>query len=749
MTDLINLEKIKAVPEAVAAVVGGYVGDPFGILGPHYYELEGKKYLVIRVFLPTAEKIVVTAANATYPMEKVHSDGFFEVIITAPPSDFSYKLCSTDFSGNTTEFSDVYSFGSLLTDFDLQLLGEGNHFHSYEKLGAHLKEINGVTGVQFAVWAPNARRVSVIGDFNQWDGRVLPMRLHIGLGIWEIFVPGLHIGTIYKYQIRSQFNDYTVEKADPYGFYSEMRPRTASVVADLSTYEWQDDAWVKEGRSSHNTPNAPISIYEVHLGSWRRRWNATTHDESYLNYRELAGQLVPYIKDMGYTHIQLLPVSEHPFDASWGYQTIGYYAVTSRYGTPQDFMYLVDQCHQNGIGVLIDWVPAHFPRDQHGLGFFDGTHLYEHADPRQGAHADWGTLVFNFGRNEVRNFLLSNALFWVDKYHIDGLRVDAVASILYLDYSRQNGAWIANQYGGRENLEAIDFLKRFNDLVHIEYPGVLTVAEDSTAWPMVTKPPYMGGLGFNFKWNMGWMHDMLDYMEQDPIYRKYHHNNLTFSMIYAFSENYVLPFSHDEVVHLKRSMLDKMPGEVWQKFANLRSLYGYMWTHPGKKLLFMGGEFGQWKEWNEREALQWELLDQPLHSGMQRFVKDLNHFYRSEAALYEIDDSWQGFEWLAFRDTDNSVISFLRRARDPENELAVICNFTPHSRYNYRIGVPRYGYYTEILNSDAGIYGGSNLGNLGGVWSDYSGWGEHPYSISVTLPPLSTIVLRSPGIEED
>ncbi len=745
MTELANRDKARLAPEAIGAVLGGYLGEPFEVLGPHSYELDDQHYLAIRFFLPTAQTVAIKLGGESYPMEKIHPDGLFEGIIVSPPAALNYTLSVTDYFANTRELYDPYSFGPVLTEYDLQLIGEGNHFRTYEKLGAHLAEINGVKGVSFAVWAPNARRVSLVGDFNNWDGRVLPMRLRHGLGVWELFVPEMGEGTVYKYEIKSEFNDYLVEKADPYGFFSEVRPRTASVVTDLDSYEWQDESWLTEGRAKSNTVKAAVSIYEVHLGSWRRRWGAAGHDESYLTYREMADQLVKYVKEQGFTHIELMPISEHPFDGSWGYQTIGYYAVTSRFGSPQDFMYLIDRCHQSGIGVFLDWVPAHFPKDQHGLGYFDGTHLYEHADPRQGEHADWGTFVFNFGRNEVRNFLLSNALFWLDKYHIDGLRVDAVASLLYLDYSRPDGAWIPNKYGGRENLEAIDFLKRFNELVHAEHANILTSAEDSTAWPMVTKPTYMGGLGFDLKWNMGWMHDMLDYMEQNPIYRRYHHHSLTFSLVYAFSENYILPFSHDEVVHLKHSMLDKMPGDVWQKFANLRALYGYMWAHPGKKLLFMGCEFGQWKEWNEREALEWELLDNPSHAGMLKFVADLNRLYQTEPALHEIDDSWEGFQWLEARDSDNSTLSFLRRGRKPGNELVVCCNFTPIPRYNYRIGVPRPGFYTEVLNSDAGEYWGSNLGNLGGRQSDEWAWGEQPYSISLTLPPLSTIILRGPN----
>jgi 1,4-alpha-glucan branching enzyme len=499
-----------------------------------------------------------------------------------------------------------------------------------------------------------------------------------------------------------------------------------------------------EERLKKNTINSAISIYEVHLGSWRRRWNARGHDESYLTYRELADQLVKYVKDLGFTHIEVMPITEHPFDGSWGYQTVGYYAVTSRFGSPQDFMYLVDICHQNGIGIILDWVPAHFPKDQYGLGYFDGTHLYEHDDPRQGEHQEWGTFIFNFGRNEVRNFLLSNALFWMDKYHIDGLRVDAVASMLYLDYARPGGDWIPNQYGGRENLEAVSFVKKFNELTHAEFPNVLTCAEESTDWPMVTRPTYMGGLGFDLKWNMGWMHDMLDYMKYDPIYRRYHHSNITFSLMYAFSENFILPFSHDEVVHLKRSMLDKMPGDIWQKFANLRALYGYMFTHPGKKLLFMGSEFGQWKEWSEREALQWTLLDYPSHGGLTKFVAALNNIYKTEPALYEVDNSWTGFQWLELRDSETSTLCFLRRANDPNNELIVACNFTPVPRYNYRLGVPSPGFYTEILNSDSSEFWGSNMGNLGGVYSENIGWGGHYHSISITLPPLGVVIFRSP-----
>lgn len=744
MTELANRESFQVDWSAVEAIVRGEASDPFAILGPHFFEKDGRAYVAVRTFQPTALEVNLQLDDQSYPLQKIHEHGFFETIIADPPTPFNYKLKATDHFQNSWDFTDPYSFGPLLGELDLYLFHNGEHLHSYNKLGAHVQEINGVRGVTFVVWAPNAQRVSVVGDFNQWDGRVLPMRHYTQDGLWEIFVPGLAEGTIYKYEIKSLYNNYVVEKADPYGFFSEVRPRTASVVADLDSYQWNDQKWLTEGRTKLNKQNSPIAIYEVHLGSWRRRWNAADHDESYLTYEELAQQLVDYVKDMGFTHIELLPISEHPFDGSWGYQTIGYYAITSRFGSPKEFMYLVDLCHQNNIGVIIDWVPAHFPKDQHGLSYFDGTHLYEHADPRLGEHADWGTLVFNYGRHEVRNFLLANAIFWLDKYHIDGLRVDAVASMLYLDYSRKDGEWLPNMYGGRENLDAINFLRRMNEVVHSEYPDTLTYAEESTAWPMVTRPTYMGGLGFDLKWNMGWMHDMLDYMEQDPIYRRYHHNNLTFSLIYAFSENFILPFSHDEVVHLKGSMLTKMPGDAWQKFANLRSLYAYMYGHPGKKLLFMGGEFGQWAEWNERTALQWELLDYPSHRGLQNLMRDLNHLYQNEPALHEVDDSWEGFQWLEFRDSDNSTLAFLRRARDSQDELIVVCNFTPIPRYNYRIGIPKPGVYREIFNTDSEYYWGGNLGNAGEVHSEEYAWGGHNQSISLLLPPLAVIVLRSP-----
>ncbi len=627
----------------------------------------------------------------------------------------------------------------VLTDFDLHLIGEGTHYKNYEKLGAHVVEVNGARGVHFAVWAPNAKKVSVIGDFNHWDGKKHPMKLLGDSGIWEIFIPGLDEGELYKFEVKSKYRGYKEQKTDPFAFYFEVRPKTAAIVYNIENkHKWQDAEWI-EMRRKKNWFESPVTIYEVHLGSWMR---VPEDNNRFLTYRELADKLIPYTKELGFTHIELLPISEHPLDASWGYQTIGYFAPTSRHGKPEDLMYFVDKCHQNEIGVIIDWVPAHFPKDAHGLGYFDGTCLYEHEDPRKGEHRDWGTLIFNYGRNEVANYLISNALFWLEKYHIDGLRVDAVASMLYLDYSREQGDWIPNIYGGNENLEAIDFLKKFNEVVHRYHPGVLTIAEESTAWPGVSKPTYLGGLGFSMKWNMGWMHDTLEYFSKDPIYRKYHANNLTFSMLYAFSENFILPFSHDEVVHGKRSMLDKMPGDMWQKFANLRALYGYMYGHPGKKLLFMGSEFGQWREWNFDESLDWHLLQYEPHRGLQRFVSDLNRLYKTEPAMHEVDFQWHGFEWIDFHDSDNSVISFIRRAKNHDDFLVFIFNLTPVPRFGYRIGVPTVGFYREILNSDSEIYWGGNIGNAGGVYADNVPCHGRHHSLNLILPPLSVLIFK-------
>jgi 1,4-alpha-glucan branching enzyme len=624
----------------------------------------------------------------------------------------------------------------MLTDYDLHLLGEGRHWKSYEKLGAQLRAADGAAGVHFAVWAPNAEAVSVVGDFNGWDGRRHGMRRRIPSGIWELFVPALGPGTLYKYRVHADgtFSD----RADPYGFGAEVPPRTASMVVDLSSHAWRDQEWMA-GRAARNSLSSPMTIYEVHLGSWRRpgedrhRW---------LSYAELARELVPYCLEMGFTHVEFLPPTEHPLSASWGYQTIGLFAATSRFGPPQDLMALIDALHQAGIGVIIDWVPAHFPRDGHGLRRFDGTALYEHEDPRKGEHPDWGTLIFNYGRNEVSNYLVSSALFWLDRYHVDGLRVDAVASMLYLDYSRKDGEWVPNRHGGRENLEAIEFLKTFNVQVHEHHPGVLTIAEESTAWAGVSRPTYVGGLGFSLKWNMGWMNDTLRYMRHDPVHRKYHHDELTFSLIYAFHENFVLPFSHDEVVHGKGSLLDQMPGDAWQKFANLRLLYAYMWCHPGKKLLFMGGEFGQWQEWNFDESLQWHLLSGEPHRGLSRAVADLNSLVRREPALHELDFDGRGFEWIDCHNWQDSVLAFLRRGAGGRDCLLVVCNFTPVVRHGYRLGVPQAGGYEEVFNSDSAWYGGSNAGNGGMIQSSPKPHHGREHSLTLTLPPLAAVVLK-------
>ena len=626
----------------------------------------------------------------------------------------------------------------FLTDYDLHLLAEGTHYRNYEKLGAHLTSLNGEPGTRLAVWAPNAEGVSVIGDFNGWNPETHPMKPSEA-GVWECFIAGVGQGALYKYHIASRVDGYRVDKADPYAFASEIRPQTASKVWDLSGYGWGDADWMAD-RGRHNAHDAPISVYEVHLGSWRR---VTEEGNRWLRYREMAPLLAGYVNEMGFTHVELMPVSEHPFDGSWGYQPVGYFAPTSRFGTPQDFMYLVDTLHQHGIGVIIDWVPAHFPNDGHGLGFFDGTHLYEHADPRQGQHPEWGTLIFNYGRSEVRNFLIGNALFWLDKYHIDGLRVDAVASMLYLDYGRKDGEWLPNRHGGRENIEAIDFLRKFNERVYVEYTDAMTIAEESTAWGMVSGPTHVGGLGFGFKWNMGWMNDMLQYMSHDPVHRAHHHSKITFSMIYAFSENFVLPFSHDEVVHGKNSMIGKMPGDDWQKFANLRLLYGFMFGHSGKKLLFMGNEFGQRAEWDHDHSLEWHVLEEPLHQGLQHWVRDLNRFYRDEPALYEVDFEHEGFSWIDCNDAQSSVVSFLRRARDLGNELLFVCNFTPVPRYYYQIGAPAGGYWQEVLNSDSVHYGGSDQGNQGSVKATSAPKHGQQYSLHLTLPPLAVVVLRN------
>lgn len=629
----------------------------------------------------------------------------------------------------------ISSASSLLTPEDLHLFNEGTHNRLYRRLGAHERTEDDRHGVDFAVWAPNARTVSVIGDFNGWNGDANPLAPVGGSGIWEAFVPGVSSGALYKYRIVSRHHDYTVEKTDPFGFFTQIPPRTASIVWDLD-YDWGDDDWMRR-RDERNALSAPISIYEVHLGSWMRHPNGDS-----LSYRELATRLAEYVQRLGFTHVELLPVMEHPFFGSWGYQTTGYFAPSSLYGTPQDFMFLVDTLHQHDIGVILDWVPSHFPTDVHGLAFFDGTHLFEHADPRQGYHMDWKSCIFNYGRNEVRSFLLSSALFWLEQYHVDGLRVDAVASMLYLDYSRESGEWIPNRYGGRENLEAIDLLRRLNTDIYQDQPAVQTIAEESTAWPMVSRPTYVGGLGFGMKWDMGWMHDTLQYMAREPIHRGYHHDELTFRMVYAHNENFVLPLSHDEVVHGKGSLIGRMPGDAWQRFANLRLLLGYMFTMPGKKLLFMGGEIGQWQEWNHDGSVDWHLLDDPSHAGIQAWVTDLNRLYRDEPAAHALDFEPAGFRWIDASDRTNSVLTFVRRGRHPEDRLVVVTNFTPVVRHDYRIGVPEPGFWRELLNSDAGNYGGSDTGNFGGVESTPIESHGRTHSISLVLPPLGLLVLK-------
>jgi 1,4-alpha-glucan branching enzyme len=728
--------------DSTIALTRGYQSDPFAILGPHVVTNEHGPTVVVRAFLPMAETVTLQpTATQVLPqqMTRLHPDGVFEVLFPGQTAVFPYQLESVQQNGECVTIDDPYRFPSTLSEYDLYLMGEGTHYQQYEKFGAHQTTIDGIAGVVFIVWAPNARRVSVVGDFNHWDGRVHVMRHHPGNGIWELFLPGVTAGAHYKYEILAQDGELLALKADPYAFAFEPEtPRTASVVADL-TYQWQDQEWMAT-RARHHILSAPLAIYELHLGSWKR---VPEEGNRFLTYRELAHALVPYLQELGYTHVELLPVMEHPFYGSWGYQVIGYFAPTRRYGMPTDFMYFVDYLHQHGLGVILDWVPAHFPRDPHGLVYFDGTHLYEHADPRQGAHREWGTLIFNYGRNEVANFLISNALFWLERYHLDGLRIDAVASMLYLDYAREPGDWVPNRYGGNENLEAVAFVKRLNEVVYQYYPDVLTIAEESTAWAMVSRPTYVGGLGFGLKWNMGWMHDLLEYMHKDPVHRKFHHTNLTFGLLYAWTENFVLPLSHDEVVYGKGSLHRKMPGDDWQKFANLRLFFAFMYGHPGKKLLFMGGEFGQTSEWDHERSLDWDLLEAgPYHRGLQRFIQDLNRLYREQPALHERDDDPGGFQWIDCHDADQSVVSFERRAKNENDRIVMICNFTAVSRDAYRVGVPIAGYWVELLNTDAALYGGSNLGNGGGVAAQVEPTQGQPYSLVLTLPPLAALVLQ-------
>jgi 1,4-alpha-glucan branching enzyme len=722
---------------AVAAILEAHHGDPFAFLGMH----ESGEGLCVRAFLPDAAVMAVvdSASGAVAATAKrVHPTGLFVADMPERQGPFRYRLRAR-WGKEWHEFEDIYRFPPVLGELDLHLLVEGNHLASYRKLGAHPIQHDGVLGIAFAVWAPNARRVSVVGDFNGWDGRRMPMRNRLAGGFWEIFVPGLNVGELYKYELLGPDGALLPLKADPHAERAEPPPGTASVVAAPSSHSWQDEAW-SAARGARNDPEAPISIYEVHLGSWRRN---LAERGRYLSYRELADQLVPYVADLGFTHIEAMPLTEYPFDGSWGYQPVSLFAPTARYGTPDDFRAFVDACHRAGLALWLDWVPGHFPNDAHGLGHFDGTALYEHADPRQGIHRDWNTLIYNFGRREVTNFLLSSALYWLREYHVDGIRVDAVASMLYLDYSREAGDWIPNKYGGRENLEAIAFLRRMNELVFGDKSGATTAAEESTAWPMVSRPTYVGGLGFGFKWNMGWMHDTLGYISRDPIHRKHHHNDLTFGLLYAFHENFILPLSHDEVVHGKGSLIGRMPGDRWQRFANLRAYFAFMWTHPGKKLLFMGGEFGQEREWNHDIGLDWQCLDNPMHKGVQRLVRDLNRLYRATPALYRLDCDPEGFSWIDAANGGESVLSYLRRGRDP-NELAVIvCNFTPVPRHDYRIGVPRPGRYVERMNTDAADYGGSGIGNTGAVQAEPHPMHGHAYSLRLQLPPLAALIFTA------
>ncbi|GAB1581150.1 1,4-alpha-glucan branching protein GlgB [Phyllobacterium phragmitis] len=719
-------------PQAIGALVAGRHGDPFSVLGPH----AGPAGIVLRVLRPeaeTAEAVDPDTGKILGKLLRRHARGFFEGLISDGNTVPRYRLRFTR-EGDVWDEEDAYRFPSTFGELDLHLIGEGRHRRLYQKLGAHPMRCDGVSGTRFAVWAPNARRVSVVGNFNGWDGRRHQMRFHPGVGVWEIFVPEVGAGDLYKYEIIGRHGELLPSKADPIGFRSEVPPATASVVHGLPGHGWSDEGWM-EGRAAANDRTAPISIYEVHLGSWRRR-----EDGSYLTYDELADQLIPYVKDLGFTHIECMPVSEHPFSGSWGYQPIGLYAPTSRFGSPEDFARFVDRCHGEGLGVIIDWVPAHFPSDAHGLARFDGTALYEHEDPRLGFHRDWNTLIYNFGRREVANFLTANALFWLDKYHVDALRVDAVASMLYLDYSREPGDWIPNIHGGNENLDAIAFLRETNITLFSDYPGATSIAEESTAFNGVSRPVYAGGLGFGFKWNMGWMHDTLDYMSRDPVHRRHHHDQMTFGLLYAFTENFILPLSHDEVVHGKGSLIGRMPGDRWQKFANLRGYFTFMWTHPGKKLLFMGGEFAQEREWNHDWGLDWHHLDDPMHAGVRDLIRDLNGIYRGEKALHALDCESDGFEWIDASNPDISTFVYLRKGGDEARPVVIACNFTPVVREDYRIGLPRPGRWREILNSDDPRYGGSGVTN-GAVDAIEEPWHGRPASVTLRLPPLGALIL--------
>lgn len=726
--------------EMDAICSGHFRGDPFSVLGMHLCSKNIlTPFLYVRTFQPQAQKVelVLVKTKQSIEMKKIHSDGLFEMAFPDETEFFEYYFKVTLYSGETYETEDAYRFWPVLGDMDLYLFNEGNHKDIYQKLGSHLITHQGVSGVSFAVWAPNAKRVSVVGNFNDWDGRRHMMRPRGSSGVWEIFIPHLPEWTIYKYEIVGANGDLLPLKIDPYGRAFEMRPKTGTLVINPNKYQWHDHEWCATKRHKANALDSAISIYEVHLGSWRRN---SMEQNRWLTYLEMAEELPSYVKEMGFTHVEFLPLSEYPFDGSWGYQVTGMYAPTSRYGTPDDFKYMIDKLHQAGIGVIMDWVPAHFPKDAFGLCEFDGTALYEHADPRQGEHKDWGTKIYNYSRNEVSNFLHANALFWLREYHIDALRVDAVASMLYLDYSRKEGEWIPNRYGGRENIDAIHFLRKLNELVYAENAGYTTFAEESTAWPMVSKPTYIGGLGFGYKWNMGWMHDTLRYISFDAIYRKYHHNELTFSMLYAFNENFTLPISHDEVVHGKGPMYDKVPGDHWQKMANLRLYYAYMFMHPGKKLLFMGNELAVQREWNYADSLDWGLLQNESHKAMQRFIKALNHFYVTHSELSDYDFDGAGFEWIDGSDGENSCFSFMRKDKKG-NSLIVACNFTPVPRQGYKIGVNEAGEYVEVFNSDAREFFGSGIENKGKITTG-EGWNFKPYALTVHLPPLAVVVYQ-------
>ncbi|MGD2054304.1 MAG: 1,4-alpha-glucan branching protein GlgB [Gammaproteobacteria bacterium] len=716
--------------ETQTRIQHGWHHDPFEFLGIHSVA----QGYIVREFMPNAESVDVVGIG---PMQRVEGTDTFELIISQKekdtlPQHYSVSWIEKGTSDRHTVVS-PYSFDPRISNYDLDLFAIGKHLHVYRILGARLCVVDGIEGTLFAVWAPNVKRVSVVGDFNGWHGLRHPMRNRGATGVWELFIPGLHAHDAYKYEIRTS-RDEILHKTDPYARIMGMRPETTSLVPPKTTYHWQDDDWLKH-RSQWQWLHEPMSIYEVHAGSWRRH-----EDGGFLTYAELAEQLVPYVSELGYTHIELLPISEHPLDESWGYQVSGYFAPTSRHGRPDEFRHFIDVCHQNGIGVILDWVPAHFPRDEFALARFTGEACYEYGDPNKGEHRDWGTLIFNYGRNEVRNFLIANAVYWIQEFHIDGLRVDAVASMLYLDYSREHGQWSPNVYGGREHLEAIDFLKHLNEVVHAEFPGVLTLAEESTDWPQVSRPTASGGLGFSMKWNMGWMHDTLNYFQANPVYRRFHQNQLTFSQLYAYSENFVLPLSHDEVVHMKRSMLDKMPGDVWQKFANLRTLYAYQYAHPGKKLLFMGGEFGQWDEWSEKKGLDWIVSGMDKHAGLTNLIRDLNVIYRKNPALHAYDFNAEGFQWITCEDEENSILVFMRRSKYE----SIICafNFTPVPRENYAIGVPEQGTYVEVLNTDASWYGGGNLGNAGKITTTSQKEHGFDHTLKLTLPPLAGLLLQ-------